>query len=778
MFLKEFAINRYGPLPGSGRKLLGNFNLFYGPNEEGKTLTIDALIKILFGKAIGRSFDAVKRVEEKPEGYIILETGEKKEEIKLPERGIIPELFGMSASEFGNIFIIRDSDLSIKSESSIYRGVTARLTGMRGDDITKLKMQVQQIGNITAGGELINQAPNKLKDRWKRSQLLVDKIIPLQDKLREGGFNRFEEELVLSKENYQIINKKISRYRSAQARESYEKGLEAIQSLEEAMAALKQLKNYKKDDYDHWQRNHFKLEQLYHEKSSLLKEENEKRAALERAKTLWQSKKIALKEKESLQKRALEKIGLLLAEHEKIEERYLKYKTLTVNPTYNLSFLILVLIMFISLTGLIIRPAWWFFPFSAISVVIVFILGWLRFALLGLKSTLAVSDKTVRTAAEKMNLPASDVLTVRSVLGNLSNEVNLAAEEFNVAENEIEWSKRELETITGRLKQNRSDREDLKDTIDRIRQSLAVDKLEEFAERLSYKEEIKVEIEKQKSLLESHFGILAEISGDYEKIKVWKAKIKDLSIYASAEKDLVYDHLAVNKLNKESVEAEKKIEVLQEKMKGFLDELREIEREANDILQYDEDNYLPCQTVLDLEMILQKLQHWCHQREKNKEAALLSLELFTELEEEEEEKVSALFGEDSAVSAYLSKITAGHYRQVIFAGSEHPLKVVRHDGAELDAEKLSGGAFDQLYFSIRLALGEKYLQGQKGFFILDDPFIKADPVRLTVLLQILFEISAAGWQILYFSAKGEIREALSAKELAGEINHLTIDSVS
>jgi hypothetical protein len=82
------------------------------------------------------------------------------------------------------------------------------------------------------------------------------------------------------------------------------------------------------------------------------------------------------------------------------------------------------------------------------------------------------------------------------------------------------------------------------------------------------------------------------------------------------------------------------------------------------------------------------------------------------------------------------------------------------DGKILEAEKLSGGAYDQLYLSIRLALGEKLLKGKKGFFIMDDPFVKADSDRLKRQIEMLWRIKDLGWQILYFSAKGEIKDIL------------------
>ncbi len=91
MKIKEFSIRRYGPLPDRGRIFLSNFNLFYGKNESGKTLTIDALIKLLIERNI-KSFKHINRVIENPEGYVIIELEDNKE-IKLSGKKKTNEYF-------------------------------------------------------------------------------------------------------------------------------------------------------------------------------------------------------------------------------------------------------------------------------------------------------------------------------------------------------------------------------------------------------------------------------------------------------------------------------------------------------------------------------------------------------------------------------------------------------------------------------------------------------------------------------------------------------------
>ena len=72
MKIEELTIRGYGPLKEVNRAKLGEFTLFFGENEQGKTLIIDALVKLLFKKY--KEFDErILRVEENPDGYIYLE---------------------------------------------------------------------------------------------------------------------------------------------------------------------------------------------------------------------------------------------------------------------------------------------------------------------------------------------------------------------------------------------------------------------------------------------------------------------------------------------------------------------------------------------------------------------------------------------------------------------------------------------------------------------------------------------------------------------------------
>jgi hypothetical protein len=150
MRIKEFLINRYGPLAYETPVRPGNFTLLWGENEHGKTLTLDALIKMLLGRSV-KGFGSIDRVEENPSGYTIIENDEGKE-VKVPEDGDLEKITGLSASQCCNIFIVRNSELMIEKEGQFYTEVTDKLTGLRTTEIERLEETLRKLGKLTPTG--------------------------------------------------------------------------------------------------------------------------------------------------------------------------------------------------------------------------------------------------------------------------------------------------------------------------------------------------------------------------------------------------------------------------------------------------------------------------------------------------------------------------------------------------------------------------------------------------------------------------------------------------
>jgi DNA repair exonuclease SbcCD ATPase subunit len=84
------------------------------------------------------------------------------------------------------------------------------------------------------------------------------------------------------------------------------------------------------------------------------------------------------------------------------------------------------------------------------------------------------------------------------------------------------------------------------------------------------------------------------------------------------------------------------------------------------------------------------------------------------------------------------------------------LMAVDHAGRQIDANKLSRGTIDQLYFSLRVALG-KALSGVTTLpLMLDDPFVNFDSGRFEKAMKTVASLVEEGRQIFYFTHDSQV----------------------
>jgi uncharacterized protein YhaN len=261
-----------------------------------------------------------------------------------------------------------------------------------------------------------------------------------------------------------------------------------------------------------------------------------------------------------------------------------------------------------------------------------------------------------------------------------------------------------------------------------------------------------------------------------DNVAFWRQELKALEQYGNLSQGTEYDESTVTRLKEAKSTSERSLAAIHNNMAGFRKRLEEIEKEANKTLQLQAD-YLPCATAIDLKAVRDELSEFIDSYVDTRDTVLKVMAIFEEIETEEQKKVAELFGAGSPVSNYFGEITDKSYDAVLFNQEGSRIEVRRKDGQILEAEKLSGGAYDQLYLAIRLALGERILQGTKGFFVMDDPFVKADPARLQKQIEVLTEISQSGWQVIYFSAKGEMKEMVKPLIKRGAVHCVEIQGI-
>jgi DNA repair exonuclease SbcCD ATPase subunit len=777
--IDEVQITHYGPLKPTAKIKLKDFDLFYGKNEYGKTLLIDSMVKILLGRD-SQGFFAIDRVDEFPEGYGFV-TDEDGKRWKLPKEGDLQQLFGITATEFRNVFIIRNSDLAIPAgeEFAFYRNITERLTGLRTPLIRSIKEKLQRIGNLTKPDSTAtlsgSVSSGKLKLRVKCAEELVRKIDELLEEAKKKNFDRLEEQISKTKENEKTTTLEIENLQSAQKREEYEEGMRTLEALSNAIGQLDQLGIFNEDDLQSWRASEKELEKSQKQHKELLAKLAEKKKELE-------EKNATLGERQ----REFE----VLDARKKIIDQEIRPKLKSYETKFkDMAFIrsrekvavffcsVFVALLSVSLIGLSISQLQLFTFFAALFLALALLFVTWKLLLMQKRVSTAALWQEIRLGASRFGLEAENVeqtLAKTQIVDEDYSKIQKAVQELqtDVSVLNREISKLTEEDLLG-IEQISKEAEE---TINNLKMKSRVEKLKDYAEAFKKKQQQEKMNDKFVGILNSHFGQKSKKSSTDENVAYWKEKITELEPYKDKSKEIHYSMKEVLGLRRKAEEIKHEKERLEGELKEFRGKLADIGNEANSNVKPVEHSLL-CETLVDLTEISRVLREFVDSVNVNTSNVLEVMKIFEEMEGKEEQKVERLFSENNRVSSDFSEITGGLYLKVEYLSDKQAIRVTMKNGETLTADKLSGGAYDQLYLCIRLALGEKLLKGAKGFFIMDDPFIKADADRLANQLQILKRISEEGWQILYFTAKDEVKNALEKDLASNHVGYHEIENI-
>ena len=771
MKIEEFLISDYGPLPERGRFSLGDFNLIYGENESGKTLTIDAIIKMLVGKKAS-NFKFINRVDELPEGYVlILEDDGKKTKIK--GKKTIKNVLDLTFSEFCNLFIIRNSDLEIFKAPDFYNNVTERLLGLRIKDIEEIRKNLRSIGNLTPGGKFSNKGEEKLENRMKNARNSITAIKLLRKKIEEENFDRLEESLINLKAERNNIAKNLTNYENARKREIFEKGKAALDILMEKKKEIEDLSIFNEIDKEAWKTNEDNLSIYNPQKKNLMSELEKNTDLLDNIEQEIIKKQIEIKIPAEVKTKIETDIKREILEFEaKTGELAVKREK---SKFFNLIFIISSFLLGLSLFGGLISS---------------YLLGYLLAGIFGTISVVFIFFKFqyikekgwVDGFIERLNLELLEIGLKGDNFEEITSNIRLFEADYKKKESELTNSlnlKNNLESVIKNL--NNTSIPNLvleikknEDNIVSLKSKSRVESIDAFKVKLGFKQECRQFFENQKAILKNLFGF--DVLDDETPISSWSKEIKKLEDYKDKNVELKFNEETVNSLRTKKDELENQLKSITLTMSEINNELSEIEINVNNILKPKEDHY-HCETSNDLIKFKEKLDDFLNENNEKRDSILKIIEIFNNIELGEKEKISKLLSKKSSISEYFNEITNGLYNEIRFDMDSATIEVQRKDGQFIKLEYLSGGAYDQLYFSIRLALAEKILKGKTGFFILDDPFIKSDHKRLVKQIDLLKKISSLGWQIIYFSSQNDIKNLLTNDIEKGNMNYIKLESL-
>ncbi len=776
MKISEFKINEYGPLRNTGMIKPGKFSLFFGRNEKGKTLVIDALIKFLLGKR-ARDFKQTDRVSDDPSGFLRIYFTQSDAERTLPEDGDLPAVTKflpspVSPSDCRNIFIIRNSDLAVSDEAKFYTGITDKLVGLRTGDINKIRRNLLEIGKLTPNlGFRDDEKSMKLKDRIQRAERLIARMETGREKLLEDNYDRLELDIYRKSRELSALHGRIKLYEDARNRALYENSKALLLELERSIAALKEMEQYRDEDAELWQGSEAEVKRAGREMLDLREKGKDLKAVISGLKKDHDSYKT--------------EIEILDRKRHDIEDEKLKLKNFQLNAEViesdaSLRSLLKRISVLSSVITLPIVVSW-FFKTSAylyiagiLSLFISVMLWAYEIILIMKKRRLSAQSAGVMNSLTEMGLKAGNPDEALRALGKFSEDYERAQGNFRRLETELMTSERHLKEVDDKLAELRAAQERHENKIVSLKTKSGISSLEEYRERLKIKKKKETERESLANRLGGMLGIQDKRLG--EMLSIIKSRIGDIRSYSDRAEGIVFEQKVYDELKAGVNVLEDEIKEMRVKLDPDKAGMMDLEAAANDIFAGDAER-IYCRTIVDLEGILARLRNFIKEHEDRREAISNAVNILGEIELEEKGRVHELFDMQGPYSApgIFKNITGGLYDSVVYDSEQECLKVVHRNGEIIDAEKLSGGAYDQLYLATRIAIGEKLLNQEKGFFIMDDPFIKSDTYRISLQMEVLKKITEMGWQILYFSCKDEIKNILSDDIKKGKVDFFEID---
>jgi len=642
MEITRIAIQSYGPLSRLDIDLTSGLTIIHGPNGSGKTLTIEALHKLLLGRKRGKKLDNCQ-VDGYPVGEVIIRDGKKAFVFNGTKE--IETFQTLTSGDLENVLLIKDGYLEVEDEKAFYENIVPRLIGLNIGDIDKVLKELLSLGRLTDRLRLSDvKAFSKPKSQLNKARKLLDRIKAFLDSEESRQFSEIDLNLSRLKVTGKMLEEHIEQLDQARKAERLKK-LET--QLVEARKLDDQLKDLQVPGLD------------------------------------------AIKEKYNDYKRIPGDIGDY-KDDSQIWRRY--------------SFLFLLITLVPIIPALII-------PSLAFLAIISL------FGIAGVSYCLVQELKIIKEINAKKQLK-KELMTAISAASIPVGTIDELSGYLHEKSNEIKRVNDKLLGLTAILKDTCP--EAAADS-----RKINYDSIKQFIEEQSKEVDIDINVKYDETEELETKDKLAEVR---EKIKEYEDKKSTFS-------ELMYDFNSdVSKID----------------FQAFLD------------IEID----IIVKNIESLELVAEHLETFIEIIETDKDISEKAYNILTRVYEKETAKIARYFNEETQISSFLEKISDGLFKEVEYDPEEGEFFVTKEGDVELVIDQLSRGELSQLYFVIRLALGARLLEN-KGFLVMEDPFLPSDDERLDNQLQILTNFITEGWQVIFFTSKEDMKEKL--EQISGKL---------
>ncbi|HQM15734.1 MAG TPA: AAA family ATPase [Candidatus Woesebacteria bacterium] len=761
MQIKRLFLKNYGPIREQDYLFESGFNLVFGKNEQGKSLSFDGLVKLLFKKA-SKKIKAIDRVQDDPAqmgGFVELSYQQNgtTQTSKLKQETSLTDLTGLDVDTCLNLFLIRNSELSIGSDFAdqdrFLTSITDRLTGLQTTAITRTKQQLRDLAQITETNRFQSTQNNqKLAERLQQIKQLLqpkEKIAQLIKQDEQEAWSKMEQQLYHDQQLLQDISLQIEEQLTAQKKEEYLELERLIESLKETNKQLEELGSIVPEQLETLhltQQAETALKAQQKELQNEIQDKKDRTKELERklAKINEQIESSTLVREEierSLQPESL----LLMQQAAQIEaQQHQPWKQILIVA----SILLIISLFFVT------KESHWSNLIASLIFTIGTCLSGIKyFLILQQRQQFDTKLKRIQLEMAKLDISAKNLEEVTKKITDLKQEsarlnsarLTLTTEQKALRDDLSEIRDKKMGKITALITQQQ---QSLRSIFDECQ----VKSEQELIDKLRQKQNLESQQQRQLVLAESKLGkpIASEDTiSFYEQELALRTYEKEIAI------SINFDSSRLASLQTEQGKLNQRIEIHQRALQTLKQDLQTIQREVAPLLpNYTQPVLL--EQISDLIQFRQELVQYYNHHIQQRQQALILIALLEEIEAQEKEKVTALFSSDGQIASLFEHITQGEYVGVVYDQVAHTIRVQHKNGQALLANQLSSGTYDQLYFAVRVGLGQQLLADQTGFFIVDDPFLKADQERLSQQLDTLLDLAKKGWQIIYFSAKQEV----------------------
>lgn len=749
MKLTDIQVDRYGPLPRFTHDCEENFEVFYGPNESGKTLLLEAVLKLL-EPDIESAIPHVSRVDESPSGHVVVETGGT--ERKLGDESVLSDLVDISPQHLRNVFVIRDSDLRLRDEHAFYDSVTQQIGDLHTNEIDAIQSRLVEHGRLTSvGGRGLSSASSRSNAGDVRDEA-ADLATAIRAYIADAEANDIaaaEREVVAVRTELQQCADELATQEAAETWDTHATLTERLATYREGTNRLDEAVSQSTLD---------ELERLTREIAAAEDEIDgleRKRASLREERTQRRT------EKESVDAE-LTPLETRADDIDEVERALASFREThgdAVGASRGMRFAKYTALVGLGLGGVAAVVG------STIAGVLLAVIGGVAAGWYGLQHRSVTGaereQEQVLQQAQDAGLAATSIGEIGPAISAFRDELASLRDRRAELERQIEVKDELVDECTDQLHSAREERRSNREQQQALLQQVTAADIEEYRERVAAQERLEQQRDQAAQSLTDALGTPTTTEPDSAaKLEYWDAEldamVADVDESVAADE---YDPDRLETLHERREELEERRDDLTEQLETHDRRLREFDERIQSLAAepfLDEPVSLSSRSIEGLEAVVHDVDQLRERIERDADVAREALDIFDDIKTEEEQKITDLFGTESRASAVFQTITDDRYTGVTYDTDERVLQVHRDGQGVLTPDQLSHGTTEQLYFSARVGLADQLLSTEPGFFLLDDAFLPADRTRLREGFEVLRELADAGWQILYFTAKDEV----------------------